>query len=149
MNKTCSKCGKSKNVSEFNKNRTKTDGLQGQCRQCGREYGQNPRVKELRREANKRHRAKYPEREKAKHIVNHAIRDGVLKKQPCKICKSIERVEAHHYDYKNEPYKILWLCPKHHRQLHTSIRALGGTWLTDHEVDIRELYKAKKRGGNV
>ena len=65
-----------------------------------------------------------------------------LEKEPCSMCKSIENAEAHHYSYK-EPYKIMWLCHRCHSRLHEITRALGGEWLTDREIDIRELHKRR------
>ena len=35
--KVCSLCGKEKSISDFNKNKKKSDGLQTQCRSCGKE----------------------------------------------------------------------------------------------------------------
>ena len=36
--KTCTKCGKSLNESEFNKERGRKDGLRAQCKSCMKEY---------------------------------------------------------------------------------------------------------------
>jgi len=46
----------------------------------------------------------------------HAIITGKLKRQPCSICGEIE-VEAHHENYENA-FNVIWLCKKHHRELH-------------------------------
>ena len=55
-------------------------------------------------------------RKKCRSDTNHAIRQGKIKRQGCKICD--ETAEAHHEDY-SKPFEIKWLCTKHHRQHHT------------------------------
>jgi hypothetical protein len=65
-------------------------------------------------ELQRRRRAHYPERYKARNLVNNAIRDGRLIREPCEICG--EKAEAHHPDYQ-KPLEIRWLCFKHHREL--------------------------------
>lgn len=54
----------------------------------------------------------------AAHImVNNAVRGGRLKKGPCEVCGSTERIHGHHEDYA-KPFDVRWLCPKHHREAH-------------------------------
>ncbi len=36
--KRCPKCGETKSINEFNKNKTKKDGLQSQCKKCVNKY---------------------------------------------------------------------------------------------------------------
>lgn len=55
-------------------------------------------------------------RKKCREILNHAIRDGKIKKQSCKICNK-KKTEAHHPDY-TRPLEVEWYCFKHHRQVH-------------------------------
>jgi len=51
-------------------------------------------------------------------IVNQAIRDGRLVRQPCEVCgatssKSVA-IDAHHrYGY-DDPLLVVWLCRSHH-----------------------------------
>lgn len=52
---------------------------------------------------------------KARRIVDYLIKKGVLIKKNCKKCGIGGRIEAHHTDY-SKPLKIVWLCPKHHRE---------------------------------
>lgn len=54
-------------------------------------------------------------RRKARTILNHAIRDGKLKRKPCQVCG--EKAEAHHDDY-SKPLEVKWFCFKHHREHH-------------------------------
>ena len=53
----------------------------------------------------------------AHKIVNNAIRDGKLFKEPCVICGSNENTHAHHDDYA-QPLNVRWLCPIHHKEWH-------------------------------
>lgn len=52
--------------------------------------------------------------------TRYAIRTGLLTRQPCEVCGSVE-VEAHHDDY-NLPLEVRWLCPAHHRAIHRQIK---------------------------
>lgn len=53
---------------------------------------------------------------KARSDLNHAVRDGRLKKMNCKICDN-EKSEAHHHDY-SKPLDVIWLCKMHHHAIH-------------------------------
>lgn len=55
-------------------------------------------------------------RRRARYALNHAIRDGKIIKKTCEKCGN-EKSEAHHEDY-NKPLEVVWLCFKHHRELH-------------------------------
>lgn len=55
----------------------------------------------------------------AKRILNHAIENGKIKKEPCVVCGSIKS-QGHHPDY-NFPLKVKWLCAQHHKDLHTKL----------------------------
>jgi hypothetical protein len=69
-----------------------------------------------------RYHKKNPKHNKARVLVNQAIKAGVLIKQPCEVCNK-KLVEAHHEDY-NKPLDIIWLCKEHHLEVH------GGRWDT-------------------
>ena len=43
---------------------------------------------------------------------------------PCQVCHK-KKVEAHHYDYQ-KPLKVIFLCQKHHKELHRHLRGLRG-----------------------
>lgn len=62
---------------------------------------------------------RYPERVRARALVNDAIKAGKLKRLPCHECGAAES-HAHHEDY-SRPLKVKWLCRPCHRKHH------GGT----------------------
>jgi len=57
----------------------------------------------------------------ARGILNKAIHWGKITKQPCEVCGK-KRVQAHHKDY-SKPLEVIWLCRKHHRQIHAKAEA--------------------------
>lgn len=50
-------------------------------------------------------------------LVQSAIEQGRLLKQPCSECGATGRIHAHHEDY-TKPLDIIWLCGKCHNILH-------------------------------
>ena len=66
-----------------------------------------------------RYKKKYPERIKAKDKVNTEKRAGRMKPGVC-WCGNT-KTEAHHPDY-NQPLEVIWLCKKHHKELHKRIK---------------------------
>lgn len=76
--------------------------------------GNEASAKKLTRQAawRKRNPAKY-----LAHItVQNALRLGVLSRRPCSVCGN-PRADAHHPNYAS-PLDVIWLCRRHHRQLH-------------------------------
>ena len=49
--------------------------------------------------------------------VRVAVKKGILKKLPCKVCGIKARLQAHHEDY-SKPLEVVWLCATHHYDLH-------------------------------
>ena len=64
-----------------------------------------------------RWRNQNPEKVKAINAANYAVRDGILKKQPCEVCESDHRTHKHHDDY-DKPLEVRWLCSKCHTAHH-------------------------------
>jgi hypothetical protein len=71
------------------------------------------------------HRPRYSEltpeqlrKARARSLAKHALRRGILVRQPCEVCGS-KRVEKHHDDY-DQPLSVRWFCFRHHRDLHRS-----------------------------
>ena len=80
-------------------------------------YAKTPAFAKSHEAASKQWKDKNPDRKNASDIVNRAIRDGKLKKQPCFTCGSVV-VHGHHPDY-SRPLDVVWLCPKHHKEAHS------------------------------
>jgi hypothetical protein len=53
------------------------------------------------------------------------VLDGIILKLPCAQCGRL-KVDAHHPDYRF-PRIVVWLCRKHHRQIHGATRPAGET----------------------
>lgn len=122
--KKCNICDTDKEDSEFYK------GLK-QCKPCYIAKVKNYRSKNIekvraydRKRGNrqapgylKEYRSNFPKKYRATNMVNNAIRDGKLFKEPCEVCGREEFVHAHHDDYA-KPLNIRWLCAAHHQQWH-------------------------------
>lgn len=125
--KKCKYCEKIKPQTDYY-------GIQGECKSCTKkrvqqnyrkniehyinyekQREQNPERKAKKLEYQRRSRAKFPGKYKARGKINNAIRDGKLIKNPCEVCGEI-KVEAHHTDYRS-PLKVTWLCRKHHMEI--------------------------------
>jgi hypothetical protein len=89
------------------------------------EYNKSVNGKMSRKRRYKKQCLKQPELIKAKRVVNNALRDGKIIKQPCRVCGTTENIEAHHVNYKPTHHLIvIWLCRTHHRELHKSNRIM-------------------------
>ena len=53
-------------------------------------------------------------------LVAKAKADGVLVVEPCSVCGSTDRIQAHHENYDN-PLDVTWYCPSHHKLRHGEI----------------------------
>lgn len=73
------------------------------------------------RDARIRFRKQFPQKWKAHCLVNNAVRDGRLKKEPC-FCGA--KAQAHHEDY-TRPLDVVWLCTKHHAERHVELRRIA------------------------
>lgn len=70
-----------------------------------------------------RYNSKNPLKLRSRQIMANAILNGSLKRKACLFCKrggissDPLKSEGHHenYDY---PLEVIWLCKKHHKQLH-------------------------------
>ena len=89
------------------------------CHRCKNErskkYYATKKGKEVVIRTSVNYRKRYPERDYAYHRVLK------LEKGICEVCGS-KNVHGHHPDY-SKPVEVVWLCPLHHAQLHTKLRA--------------------------
>ena len=82
----------------------------------GKEYRKQEYVKKAQIKKEMRMREKYPEKRFARNEMTKAICRGDLKRKPCIMCGN-SKSEGHHEDY-NKPLDVIWLCKKHHTELH-------------------------------
>lgn len=159
--KKCSRCGEIKEANLINfKSDKRTKGkLTSWCRKCkwptdriySRKYREdhpewkkqdNEKHKELVNRLVKEYNKKYPDRQKANHLVNYAIKKWKIKRGKCVVnrnCSKENRViDAHHPDYKY-PLRIVWICHKHHKQFDAGIIKIEPEKLI--VVDIGKLIK--------
>lgn len=71
---------------------------------------------ESRRTASMRAREKFPERNAARTAVARALKLKQLTRLPCFICGNAN-TQGHHPDYA-APLDVVWLCKKHHDEIH-------------------------------
>ena len=137
--KTCFKCDCQKPLSEFYKHSAMADGYLNKCKDCTKLDANKHRANNLEKiRAYDRERAKNSERKKTNLIINRAwrnedtrrakahnkvsraIKNGLLKKQPCIRCGE-QKSLAHHEDY-DKPLEIMWLCQPCHKQRHKELK---------------------------
>jgi hypothetical protein len=63
-----------------------------------------------------------PEMLKLRKKVWYCRKTGKIKPGECSICGTINDIQGHHEDYL-KPLDIIWLCRKHHQELHNKSRA--------------------------
>lgn len=89
--------------------------------ELAREKGRERHAQELerRREISRENYRRYPEKYAARQKLNRAVRRGEIERGSCELesptCDGA--IEAHHDDY-SEPFKVRWLCRRHHGEVH-------------------------------
>ena len=131
--KQCFKCLKELPIDEFYKHPRMGDGHLNKCKECTRrdtsknyqgkreqyaEY-ERKRFTTARRKAqilkyDRNRRVVHPDKCYARAKVGNSVRNGKLKKEPCKFCGNT-KVQAHHEDY-SKPLDVIWVCFKCHRE---------------------------------
>lgn len=131
--KVCKGCGETKPRAGFALHRAARDGLQSTCRARQRERMKAARTTEEGRAKQrayqrayrarhperiaKRKRAfndRYPEKLRAQHKVEKALRSGrLIRPLTCSACGKPGLIEAHHDDY-SKPLDVVWLCTPCH-----------------------------------
>jgi hypothetical protein len=126
QHKRCTVCLMVKPLGEFHRDRNLKSGFRGHCRVCQsnyyrRWYEQNGRERydanaAKKRKSVARHRLRYPEKARARWLIQQRLARGTLTRQPCEVCGD-PKTDAHHDDY-SKPLDVRWLCRAHHAELH-------------------------------
>ena len=108
MEKICTVCGQTKELSDFNTRPDRPSGYRSECKRCqyDRQYR---REKENRIKVN------------AKHKARIATKKGKLQKPLfCECCGQLRKLDRHHPNY-GQPLKVIWLCRRCH-SLHRELK---------------------------
>ena len=138
----CYKCGDTKSLEDFSKNRTKYLGYDHICKLCKKSKELKRRTENLEtcREVNRRsfirnrhkwkkmwadYQRKYckehPQRHRANGKLNYYVGIGrIIAPLKCSECNSTGRLDAHHSDYE-KPLDVDWVCKVCHKQLHKEL----------------------------
>lgn len=108
--KECKSCTK-KRMAEYRKR----PGVRQRIREYFQSLASKPERQAKKLDYQRKSRSQNPDKAKAYYTVWNAIRSGKLKQEPCAICGG--PAEAHHEDY-SKPLDVVWLCFKHHREVH-------------------------------
>lgn len=120
--KQCSKCEHLKSAFDFNLNNKSRDGIAHWCKACKLNWKKHTTAGRAYRRRWKSIWSKRCRHKANCHlIVFRAVKSGKLLRLPCEKCGSVENVEAHHDDY-SKPLSIRWLCRKHHKEHHDSVK---------------------------
>lgn len=117
MTKKCSRCKEEKSIDCFSRELGRKDGLSYYCKECWSKASKGISVKNTMRNSQLRHLEKNKNKKKARSVVNNLLKRGKLEKTPCFLCGITQKLEAHHLSY-NYPDKIIWLCLRHHSEIH-------------------------------
>jgi len=133
--KQCFECLETLQLEEFYRHKGMADGHLNKCKKCVKKgvlEHRNRNIEKIR--AYDKQRSKTPERMyrnkvrssvwrrenngkyKAHYLLNNAVRDGRIKREPCEIC-GYEKSHGHHEDY-SKPLDVVWLCAVHHSAAH-------------------------------
>jgi hypothetical protein len=128
--KACRACKEAKPLKEFGKHGRSKDGYRYDCRDCigdGKKPTEASHVAHRRR-VNRIAVKNWSERNSAavhaRARLRRAVRKGVVKPaSQCEAegCTAGYRLHGHHHDHA-KPLAVCWLCPRHHRRLHTGGR---------------------------
>lgn len=145
MNRLCAECGTNvvknpKRQSRCNpclyrqygakqRQRLATSGAKEKLKQWRRNRTVSAAAKKRERFHSRRYATLYPEKEKAKWLLNRAILAGrIVRPAVCPQCKSVDRardgrslIQAHHDDY-SRPLEVRWLCIQCHADHHRALK---------------------------
>lgn len=122
--KPCSQCRVVKPLQAFDHARRSRDGRHHRCKACDRRRDRERRQDGRMDRSINGWFARHPLAERAHKAVAKALKAGTLKKEPCCVCGSTHKLNAHHEDY-TKPLEVMWHCRFHHVELHRLERLHG------------------------
>lgn len=81
-------------------------------------YNKTENGKKSKAKASEKYRKNNPQKGIARRILRRAVLKKQITPMPCEVCGKTENVQAHHDNYE-KPLDVIWLCPKHHRWIHS------------------------------
>ena len=139
--KVCPICGEDKSLTEYHKDKHDPYGYSGWCKVCRRtksregylrrkdkilayikSYRATENGKAKRRRESRNRITNHPDKYKANYLLTNAVRDKRLIPSVCEVCGEIKS-QGHHPDY-SKPLEVVWLCQKHHQELHNKLREI-------------------------
>lgn len=81
-------------------------------------------------------RARHKEKKLAHDAVERAVATRKLSPLPCWTCG--DPAEAHHADY-SSPLDVVWLCRKHHKELHAAHQNYSGPLASSRRNDAQPI----------
>ena len=97
--KKCTKCKEDKFLSDYNKNKTRKDGLNNICRICS-----NNQSKEYYHDNSKKHKETVKERNKKKILENRQLLRDYLNVHPCIVCGEPDPIVLE-FDHRDDAVK--------------------------------------------
>ena len=119
-NKHCSICKKTLPAHYFYKNRSRYDGLMAYCKRCSSIRSQQWRTQNPQRMC--AIITKSINKQPDKQLMRFLSQSYYPEPTECSIGGCSKLGERHHEDY-TDAKKIVWLCRRHHSELHCKIRA--------------------------
>jgi len=104
ISKICGKCKIEKGIDEFNKNKSRKDGLQFQCKCCNKEYRGKPEVKERNKKYHKEYNPTY--QKEYYSIPENKEHRKQYDRERNKIRRSIPEFKEHKREYQKKYYSI-------------------------------------------
>lgn len=80
-----------------------------------------------------------PDKRRAQKLVESALRNGTMARQPCERCGD-PKAHAHHEDY-TKPLEVVWLCPRHHKARHREIDAAATLTSVTNGPGTAEMFR--------
>ena len=131
MTRVCTKCKVPQPLEKFGRNKGTKDGLAIWCKDCTRRYRQSEEGKAARKryrqsalgtasmnQCKKRWLQANQDKRKAHSVLAYAIRRGnIIPPETCSVPTCDAVPQAHHEDY-SKPLEVVWLCHRHHKELH-------------------------------